>query len=85
MTEQLRGLLNKSNEKNIIEMIFYAQCISANRYKYNYGRQANKTLKDIMIPMEMPQILQEKLAQKQEYVFTVVQNYLNRSLQEKRK
>jgi hypothetical protein len=78
-------ILIPKTEKNIIEMIFYAQCINANKYKYNYGRQANKTLRDIMIPMKMPQILQRKLVQKQEYVFTIVQNYLNRSLQEKRK
>jgi len=34
----------------IVEMLFYAQCIKANKYKYNYGRQANKTLKDILLP-----------------------------------
>ncbi|MDR0560840.1 MAG: restriction endonuclease subunit S [Prevotellaceae bacterium] len=33
-----------------IEMLFYAKYISANKYRYNYGRQANKTLKDILIP-----------------------------------
>lgn len=36
------------------EMIFYAFCIRANRYKYNYGRAANKTLKDILLPAELP-------------------------------
>jgi len=36
------------------EMIFYAFCIKANKYKYNYGRQANKTLKDILVPEFMP-------------------------------
>lgn len=36
------------------EMIFYALCIKANKYKYNYGRAANKTLKDILLPAEMP-------------------------------
>lgn len=30
--------------------LFYSACIRANKYKYNYGRQANKTLKDIQIP-----------------------------------
>lgn len=38
-------------------MLFYAKCISANKYKYNYGRQANKTLKDILIPKEAPKTL----------------------------
>lgn len=36
------------------EMLFYAFCIRANKYKYNYGRAANRTLKDILIPTEMP-------------------------------
>lgn len=36
------------------EMIFYALCIKANKYKYNYGRAANKTLKEILLPAEMP-------------------------------
>lgn len=32
------------------EMLYYCMCLKANKYKYNYGRQANKTLKDLMIP-----------------------------------
>jgi len=46
---------------NVIEMLFYAKCISANKYKYNYGRQANKTLKNILIPSQIPQELKNKL------------------------
>lgn len=30
--------------------LYYCACIRANRYRYNYGRQANKTLKDILVP-----------------------------------
>jgi hypothetical protein len=37
-----------------VEMIYYSICIRSNRYRYNFGRQANKTLKDILIPSEMP-------------------------------
>lgn len=33
-----------------IEKLYYCACIRQNRYRYNYGRQANRTLKDIMIP-----------------------------------
>lgn len=36
------------------EMIFYALCIKANKYKYNYGRAANKTLREILLPAKMP-------------------------------
>jgi hypothetical protein len=37
-----------------IEMLFYAYCIRQNKYRYNYGRQANSTLKNIEIPETMP-------------------------------
>ena len=32
------------------EMLLYSYVISFNRYKYNYGRQANKTFKDLVLP-----------------------------------
>lgn len=34
--------------------LFYCQCIKKNKYRYSYGRQANRTLKDILIPSEIP-------------------------------
>lgn len=37
-----------------LEKLFYCHCIRQNRYKYNFGRQANKTLKNILVPSEMP-------------------------------
>ncbi|MDR0472815.1 MAG: restriction endonuclease subunit S, partial [Treponema sp.] len=45
-------LLPKQKMK-IVEMLFYANCFRLNKYKYNYGRQANKTLKDIFLPSRM--------------------------------
>jgi hypothetical protein len=47
---------------NTLEMICFAKFINANKYKYNYGRQANKTLKDILIPDEIPDKLLDKTA-----------------------
>jgi hypothetical protein len=32
------------------ELMFYAACVRANQWRYNYGRQANRTLKDLMVP-----------------------------------
>ena len=32
------------------EKLYYCMVIRANRYRFNYGRQANRTLKDIQIP-----------------------------------
>lgn len=39
--------------KNILtknQLIFYCMVIKENRFRYSYGRQANKTLKDILVP-----------------------------------
>jgi hypothetical protein len=47
-------VLIPKKEYTQIEMLFYAYCIRQNKYRYNYGRQANKTLKNIEIPETMP-------------------------------
>jgi len=33
-----------------VQLLFYCCCIQANRYRYNYGRQANRTLRHILLP-----------------------------------
>lgn len=35
---------------SMIELMFYSTAIKLNKIKYSYGRQANRTLKDIMLP-----------------------------------
>lgn len=47
-------ILTPKKKMKKLEILFYAFCIAKNKYKYNYGRQANKTLKDILIPIQMP-------------------------------
>lgn len=42
----LRPRITLSDE----ELLFYALCIRANAFKYSYGRQANRTLRDLPIP-----------------------------------
>jgi hypothetical protein len=32
------------------EKLYYCACLRANKYRFNYGRQANRTLRDILIP-----------------------------------
>jgi hypothetical protein len=32
------------------ELMFYAACLRANQWRYSYGRQANRTLKNLMLP-----------------------------------
>ncbi|WP_434478921.1 hypothetical protein [Gemmatimonas sp.] len=43
------------------QKLFYCACLRANRYRYSYGRQANRTLKDIVIPAlaDMPEWVEE--------------------------
>lgn len=41
------------------QKLYYAKCITANKYRYNYGRQANKTLRELLVPAvdELPKWL----------------------------
>lgn len=32
------------------QKLYYCMCIRANKYRYNYGRQANRTLREIRVP-----------------------------------
>lgn len=32
------------------EKLFYCTCLRANKFRFNYGRQANRTLADLLIP-----------------------------------
>jgi len=47
-------VLSPKKEMQTDELLFYTMCIRKNKYKYNYGRQANKTLKNIQVPSKMP-------------------------------
>ncbi len=47
---------------SVIEMLFYAKCIWANKYRYSYGRQANKTLKNLLIPKKIPNQILERMS-----------------------
>ncbi len=42
--------LKAKTDLSIEEKLYYCSCISVNRYRYNYGRQANRTLRDLLIP-----------------------------------
>jgi hypothetical protein len=33
-------------------MLYYAACLQANRYKFNYGRQANRSLPGLLVPAQ---------------------------------
>jgi hypothetical protein len=46
-------VLEPKQDMRLEEKLFYCHCIKMNVYRYRYGRQANKTLKDIELP-ELP-------------------------------
>jgi hypothetical protein len=46
--------LEPKKEMTLQEKLYYCMCIKANVYRYGYGRQANKTLKDIELPDNLP-------------------------------
>jgi hypothetical protein len=48
------AVLQPKKELSLHEKLYYCMCIQANAYRYNYGRQANKTLKDIELPDSVP-------------------------------
>ena len=47
-------VLEPKRDMTLQEKFFYCMCIQNNAYRYSYGRQANKTLKDIEIPDVAP-------------------------------
>lgn len=46
--------LTPKKEMVLEEKLFYCMCIQANAYRFSYGRQANKTIKDIELPNTVP-------------------------------
>lgn len=48
-------VLQPKREMTFQEKLFYCMCIQSNAYRYSYGRQANRTLKDIALPDEVPE------------------------------
>ena len=42
--------LRPKQDMSVEQKLFFCVCIRANKFRYNYGRQANKTLKNLLIP-----------------------------------
>ena len=53
VAHQIAVLIPKK-EMNIKEEIYYCMCIKANKFKYSYGRQADSTISDLLVPEEVP-------------------------------
>ncbi len=50
VAHQIAVLEPLDSSMSIIEKLYYVTCIRYNAFKYNYGRQADKTLSDIELP-----------------------------------
>lgn len=48
-------VLEPKQSMTLQEKMYYCACIQANAYRYNYGRQANRTLKNIELPDIVPE------------------------------
>jgi hypothetical protein len=59
-TAQNVAVLTPLKEMRLIEKLFYCKCISLNRFKYSaFGREANRTLKILKVPKEIPSWVEE--------------------------
>lgn len=42
--------LSPRQEMSKTQLLYYCMCIKANRYRYSYGRQANRTIRNLLLP-----------------------------------
>jgi hypothetical protein len=47
-------VLRPRRPMTLVEKLWWAQAIEANRYRYNFGRQANRSLSDLILPESGP-------------------------------
>ena len=48
-------LTAKDPSMTVTEKLWWARCIWENRYRFSYGRQANRTLGSLLLPTEVPE------------------------------
>lgn len=48
------AVLTPKEEMTLNEKLYYCMCIQANAFKFSYGRKANTTFSDLLIPAEIP-------------------------------
>lgn len=47
-------ILTPKREMSEQEILWWITCITANRFRFGFGRQANRTLKDLVLPAAVP-------------------------------
>lgn len=53
------AVLTPKAEMGLGEKLFYCMCIQKNAYRFNYGRQADRTLRNIILPDTVPEWVYE--------------------------
>lgn len=48
------AVLTPKRDMTLVEKIWWCKCIEANRFRYNFGRQANRTLGSLAVPAAVP-------------------------------
>jgi Type I restriction modification DNA specificity domain len=48
------AVLTPKYEMSLSEKLWWCKCIELNRFRYNFGRQANRTLGDLRVPSQAP-------------------------------
>lgn len=60
-TAQNVAVLKPRREMSLEERLYFAMCIQSNRFRYSaFGREANRTLKQMLLPDEVPAWVHEK-------------------------
>lgn len=88
VAHQVAVLISKSPMK-LEQKLFYCMCIQKNAYKFNYGRQADRTLKDILLPDIIPKWVEQisvkpiyTTIEKQEKILSDVKTWREYKLQD---
>ncbi|MBI2726921.1 MAG: restriction endonuclease subunit S [Polaromonas sp.] len=53
------AVLTPFKEMSEAELLWWCKCIEQNRFRFNFGRQANRTLGALLVPAEVPQEILE--------------------------
>ncbi|MFJ2535749.1 restriction endonuclease subunit S [Microbacterium maritypicum] len=58
------AVLTPKKEMSVGELLWWKLAIEANKYRYSYGRQANRTLSALLVPAAPPPFVKEVLAKR---------------------
>lgn len=53
------AVLTPKRAMGLKEKLFYCLCIQKNAYRFNYGRQADRTLRELLLPDSLPDWVEE--------------------------